>query len=83
MAKKSAGGVEPKSFEDAVAELEALLEAMENNQISLEQSLISYERGTFLLTWCRSVLGQAEQRIETLAADVKTTTPATDEPGET
>jgi exodeoxyribonuclease VII small subunit len=56
----------PADFESAVAELEQILAAMEGDQIGLEESLTRYERGTYLLGWCRDVLGQAERKIESL-----------------
>jgi len=58
----------PESFESAVAELERILAEMESDDVSLEQSLARYERGTFLLGWCRGVLGEAERKIEQLSA---------------
>lgn len=70
MAKKPANAAPsqpvPPDFESAVAELEQILAAMEGDQIGLEESLTRYERGTFLLGWCREVLGQAEKKIESL-----------------
>lgn len=79
MAKKQSAGATqnlPANFESAVAELEQILGAMEGDQIGLEESLTRYERGTFLLAWCRDVLGQAEKKIEALTAgpDGKPTT---------
>ncbi|MFT3789076.1 MAG: exodeoxyribonuclease VII small subunit [Tepidisphaeraceae bacterium] len=74
MAKRPAQ-VPPKSFEEAVSELEQILHDLESDRVGLEQSLSKYERGTFLLTWCRGVLGDAEKRIEQLTqnADGKLT----------
>lgn len=57
----------PKSFEDAIAELEQILSAMESSQVALEESLAKYERGTFLIKHCRGVLGAAEKQIELLS----------------
>ena len=68
MAKKPATQPVPESFEFAIAELESILEAMENDQTGLEESLVKYERGTFLLQWCRGVLSEAERKIQTLTA---------------
>ena len=68
MAKKPAAQPVPESFESAIAELESILNAMEGEQTGLEESLVKYERGTFLLQWCRGVLGEAEKKIQTLTA---------------
>jgi exodeoxyribonuclease VII small subunit len=65
MSKKSQ--VAPKSFEDALAELEQILSKIEAGEIGLEESLSKYERGTFLIGHCRNVLGAAEKQIELLS----------------
>ena len=56
----------PKSFEDALRELEQILADMEGGQVGLEESLVKYERGSFLIRHCRSVLSSAEKQIEIL-----------------
>lgn len=57
---------QPKSFEEAIAELEQILGAMESGEVPLEESLVRYERGTYLIAYCRQVLGKAEEQIEQL-----------------
>ncbi|MEA2736544.1 MAG: exodeoxyribonuclease small subunit [Humisphaera sp.] len=57
----------PKNFEDALAELEAILADIEGGEVPLEESLVKYERGQFLVQHCRSVLAQAEKQIEQLS----------------
>jgi exodeoxyribonuclease VII small subunit len=57
----------PKTFEEAIGELEKILSEMEGGQVGLEESLTRYERGTFLIQHCRSVLGAAEKQIELLS----------------
>ncbi len=57
----------PKSFEDALHELEQILAEIENGQVGLEESLVKYERGNFLIQHCRAVLGAAEKQIELLS----------------
>lgn len=56
----------PKTFETAMAELEQILEAIEAGEVPLEETLVKYERGQFLIQHCRTVLGQAEKQIEQL-----------------
>lgn len=56
-------GDEP-SFEQALAGLEAIVEAMENEQLPLEELVAQYEKGCNLLDRCESVLQSARQRIE-------------------
>ncbi len=65
MAKKN--HTPPKSFEDALRELEQILAEIEGGQVGLEESIARYERGTFLIQHCRGVLGQAEKQIELLS----------------
>ena len=57
----------PKNFEDALAELERILSDIEGGQVPLEQSLVMYERGQFLIQHCRGVLSKAEKQIEVLS----------------
>ena len=54
----------PKTFEEAIQELEKILAEVESGNVGLEESLAKYERGTFLVQHCRSVLSQAEKQIE-------------------
>ena len=57
----------PKSFEEALKELERILSEIEGGEVGLEESLVKYERGTFLIQHCRTVLGAAEKQIELLS----------------
>ena len=59
--------VAPKSFEEALAELEQIVSQIEGGQVGLEESLVKYERGTFLIQHCRGVLNVAEKQIELLS----------------
>ena len=56
----------PKSFEEALAELEQILAEIEGGELGLEESLVKYERGNFLIHHCRGVLNTAEKQIELL-----------------
>ncbi|HYO10704.1 MAG TPA: exodeoxyribonuclease VII small subunit [Tepidisphaeraceae bacterium] len=57
----------PKTFEDALAELERILADIEGGDVPLEESLVKYERGQFLIQHCRGVLNTAEKQIEQLS----------------
>lgn len=65
MAKKSQ--TPPRNFEEALQELEQILADIEGGQVGLEESLVKYERGTFLIRHCRGVLSTAEKQIEVLS----------------
>ena len=56
----------PVSFEDALAELECIVQAMESEPLSLEVSLERYQRGVALLKSCQETLARAEERIRVL-----------------
>ncbi len=58
--------VPPETFEEALQELEQILGDMEGGQVGLEESIVKYERGSFLIRHCRTVLGAAEKQIELL-----------------
>lgn len=56
----------PKSFEAAVAELEAIVQDMEAGSLSLEDALARYQRGVSLLKFCQDTLADADQRVKQL-----------------
>jgi exodeoxyribonuclease VII small subunit len=53
----------PKTFEQALTDLEAVVRELEEGKIGLEDALERYERGVGLLKHCYSLLRTAEQRI--------------------
>ena len=55
-------------FEQALAELEAVVERLENGELPLEQALTQFERGMALARSCQDALKQAEQKVEILLA---------------
>jgi len=54
------------SFEDALSELETLVDTLEKGDLSLEDSLKSFERGVTLTRTCQEALTQAEQKVRML-----------------
>ncbi len=54
------------SFEESMAELEQLVEQMEQGDISLEESLRLFERGIKLTRSCQKLLQEAEQKVQIL-----------------
>ena len=57
-----------KSFEDRMAELNAVLDNLKSEQISLADTLSNYERGIKLVQECQKDLNKFEQRITLLQA---------------
>lgn len=54
-------------FEAALAELESVVESLERGELSLEESLQTFERGVELTRTCQEALKQAEQKIQILS----------------
>jgi len=54
------------AFEDALAELERIAQAMEAGNLPLEESLTAYKRGVELLQHCQHQLSDAEQKVQML-----------------
>jgi len=55
------------SFEEALSELEDLVDRLEQGEISLEESLKSFERGIALTRNCQQALVKAEQKVSILS----------------
>ena len=55
-------------FEEALKRLEQIVDSIEQGKIGLEDSIKSYEEGMALVRRCRSVLQEAEQKIQHLQA---------------
>ena len=53
-------------FEKSLEQLEQLVEQMEEGDLSLEESLSTFEKGIKLTRECVQALAQAEQRIKLL-----------------
>lgn len=53
-------------FEQSLADLQALVERLENGELSLEDSLTAFEQGVRLTRDCQSALTQAEQKVQVL-----------------
>jgi exodeoxyribonuclease VII small subunit len=57
---------QPVSYEEALAELERLVAAMEAGQLPLDKLLDAYRRGAELLGFCRGRLEAVEQQVKVL-----------------
>jgi exodeoxyribonuclease VII small subunit len=63
MAKNS----EKRSFEQAMAQLEKIVRAIESGEVPLAQALAQYEQGIELISYCQKALSEAEQKIAKLS----------------
>jgi len=52
------------SFEKALAELETIVQQLEQGKVGLEESIAIYERGEALKAHCERLLKEAEGRVE-------------------
>ncbi|MGY8861152.1 MAG: exodeoxyribonuclease VII small subunit [Pseudomonadales bacterium] len=59
------------NFEDSLAELETLVQQMEQGDLTLEDSLAAFERGISLTRGCQTALAQAEQKVNVLMQDAQ------------
>jgi len=53
-------------FEQALGELESVVDRLEHGELPLEDALRQFERGIELARTCQGALKQAEQRVEVL-----------------
>ncbi|MES9972458.1 MAG: exodeoxyribonuclease VII small subunit [Candidatus Thiodiazotropha sp.] len=58
-------------FEEAMKELESLIESLEQGDLSLEASLKSFERGVALTRICQASLKEAEQKVRILNGETQ------------
>ena len=68
-AKKSELSVEELSYEEALAELEGIVESLEDGQSQLEESMKLFERGQALVTHCGALLEAAQLKVQKLAGE--------------
>jgi exodeoxyribonuclease VII small subunit len=64
----TAPAVAAPTYEEALAELERLVQRMEDGQMPLDQLLGSYKRGAELLELCRARLAAVEEQVKVLEA---------------
>jgi len=60
-----------KTFEDALNELEDIVEKLEKGNVSLEEAISLFERGIELSKYCNNKIDEAEKRITMLLKDEK------------
>jgi exodeoxyribonuclease VII small subunit len=66
MPRSSTAAAAPATYEQALAELESLVQAMEGGKMPLDQLLASYQRGAALLQQCRARLQAVEEQVKLL-----------------
>ncbi|MBP0462481.1 exodeoxyribonuclease VII small subunit [Roseomonas sp. PWR1] len=58
--------IETLTFEQALAELEGIVKALESGQGALEASVAAYQRGAALRAHCDRKLAEAEQKVQAI-----------------
>lgn len=56
--------IEAMTFEQALGELERIVQQLESGEVELERSIAIYERGAALRAHCDSKLKDAELKVE-------------------
>ncbi|MCG2728505.1 MAG: exodeoxyribonuclease VII small subunit [Candidatus Methanoperedenaceae archaeon] len=54
------------SFEESLVELEGIVDKLEKGQLSLDESLVLFEKGIKLVRECNTKLKSARQKVEQL-----------------
>lgn len=67
--KKSEKTVEELTYEEALTELEGIVESLEGEQNALEDSMKLFERGQALVAHCGSLLESAQLKVQKLVSD--------------
>jgi len=58
-----------KQFESQLTRLEAIVNELENGELSLEESLARFEEGVSISRQCQQSLSEAEQRVATITSE--------------
>jgi exodeoxyribonuclease VII small subunit len=58
-----------KTFETALEDLEQVVEQLESGELSLEDSLATFEKGVGLVKYCNQKLNEVEKKVELLVKD--------------
>ncbi len=65
--QKAKNDISKLSFEAAIKELTEIVGRIEQGDIALQDSLQQYEKGMKLIKHCRTILQEAEKRIEKIS----------------
>ena len=65
------GSLDKMSFEDAMKELEKLVDSLDKGDVSLDEAITAYDRGSQLKEYCEKKLNEAKMKIETIQSSNK------------
>jgi exodeoxyribonuclease VII small subunit len=69
MAKNEPKPIEALTYEEAFAELEMIVAALESGERLLEESMALFERGQALTKHCAELLDKAEMKVQALVGE--------------
>ena len=58
--------LEKMTFEDAMKELENLVDTLDKGDVSLDEAIAAYDRGSQLKDHCQKKLNEAKMKVETI-----------------
>ncbi len=58
-----------RKFEDELADLEGIVTQIDSGELSLEESIVAFERGVALIRSLNQKLDEVERRVEVLIRD--------------
>ena len=61
--------LEKMTFEDAMDELEDIVNALDKGDVSLDEAIAAYDRGSVLKDHCEKKLNQAKMKVETIQSE--------------
>ncbi|MDB9915372.1 exodeoxyribonuclease VII small subunit [Alphaproteobacteria bacterium] len=61
--------LEKMTFEDAMDELEGIVNALDKGDVSLDEAIAAYDRGSVLKDHCEKRLNQAKMKVETIQSE--------------
>ena len=62
----SNNGLEKLTFEEAMKELEKLVDSLDKGDVSLDEAIAAYDRGSQLKDYCQKKLHEAKMKVDTI-----------------
>tara|TARA_B100001027_G_scaffold209558_1_gene175820 strand:- start:286 stop:534 length:249 start_codon:yes stop_codon:yes gene_type:complete len=62
----SNNNLEKLTFEEAMKELEKLVDNLDKGDVSLDDAIAAYDRGSQLKDYCQNKLHEAKMKVETI-----------------
>ena len=60
--------LEKLTFEEAMQELEKLVDSLDKGDVSLDEAIAAYDRGSQLKDYCEKKLQEAKMKVDTIQA---------------